>query len=229
MIQKKHIDPERMTERFGFFPGEKTGVARIILKDEQIAFPYTGITKNRMGAYQFESSPLLLQIRNEDTIAVSYTDEKGRMQIHSFITLKEKPQELAQAEIERRNTGLQALIDTGPAFNSVNYGMLQFSEGGRFVWSGYQVLSPSIIPKGAGTAGYVAIRFFISAKLKTEYQGILSFKFDGSGDWIDFFYTLSKQGVKLEYVKPENITDGIAAVRNLNPVILFFGTEGTEE
>ena len=229
MIQKKHIDPERMTERFGFFPGEKTGVARIILKDEQIAFPYTGITKNRMGAYQFESSPLLLQIRNEDTIAVSYTDEKGRMQIHSFITLKEKPQELAQAEIERRNTGLQALIDTGPAFNSVNYGMLQFSEGGRFVWSGYQVLSPSIIPKGAGTAGYVAIRFFISAKLKTEYQGILSFKFDGSGNWIDFFYTLSKQGVKLEYVKPENITDGIAAVRNLNPVILFFGTEGTEE
>ena len=111
----------------------------------------------------------------------------------------------------------------------MNYGTLQFLEGGRFLWHGYQVISPSIIPKGAGSAGYVALRFFIGSKLKTDYQGILSFKFDGSSDWIDFFYVLSEQGVKLEYVKPENITDGVAAVRNLNPVILFFGREGEEE
>ena len=91
------------------------------------------------------------------------------------------------------------------------------------------MISPSIIPKGAGSAGYVAIRFFIGSKIKTDYQGILSFKFDGSGDWIDFFYALSAQGVKLEYVKPENITDGVAAVRNINPAILFFGTEGKDE
>ncbi|WP_252722233.1 SH3 domain-containing protein [Treponema medium] len=229
MIRKKQIDPERMTDTFGFFPGDGTGVARIMLKDEQLAFSYTGITKNRMGAYQFEGSPLLMQIRDSDTIAVNYTDEKGRVQIQYFITLKEDPQELAQAETERRNDALQTLVTTGPVFNSVNYGVLQFLDGGRFLWKGYQVLSPTIIPKGVGNSGSVAIRYFISAKLKTEYMGILSFKFDGSGDWIDFFYTVSKQGVKLEYVKPENITDGVAAVRSLNPVILFFGTEGTEE
>ena len=229
MIQKKRIDPDRMIETFGFFPGEADGVARIVLKDEQVSFPYTGITKNRMGAYQFEGSPMLLQIRDEDTIAVNYTDEKGRVQIQYFITLKDDPQELVRAEMERRNAALQALVDIGSGFNSVNYGTLQFLEGGRFLWHGYQVISPSIIPKGAGSAGYVAIRFFIGTKLKTDYQGILSFKFDGSSDWIDFFYVLSEQGVKLEYVKPENITDGVAAVRNLNPVILFFGREGEEE
>ena len=229
MIQKKRIDPDRMTESFGFFPGKEDGVACIVLKDEKVSFPYTGITKNRMGAYQFEGSPLLLQIRDEDTIAVNYTDEKGRVQIQHFITLKENPQELVRAETDRRNAALQALVETGPVFNSVNYGMLQFSEGGRFLWNGYQVISPSIIPKGAGSAGYVAIRFFIGSKIKTDYQGILSFKFDGSDDWIDFFYALSVQGVKLEYVKPENITDGVAAVRNINPAILFFGTEGKDE
>ena len=121
------------------------------------------------------------------------------------------------------------MINAGPVFNSVNYGVLQFLPGGHFLWNGYQVLSPSIIPKGAGAAGDVAIRYFISSKLKTEYKGILSFKFEHAENWIDFFYTVSRQGVKLEYVKPENITDGIAAVRNLNPVILFFGTEGLEE
>ena len=229
MIRKKQIDPERMTENFGFFPGEGTGVVRIMLKDEQLAFSYTGITKNRMGAYQFEGSPLLLQIRDSDTIAVNYTDEKGRVQIQYFVTLKEDPQELARAETERRNAALQTFVATGSAFNSVNYGVLQFLAGGRFLWNGYQVLSPAIIPKGAGNSGSVAIRYFISAKLKTEYMGVLSFKFDGSRDWIDFFYTVSKQGVKLEYVQPANITDGVATVRNLNPVILFFGTEGTEE
>ena len=229
MIRKKQIDPERMSENFGFFPGDGTGVARIMLKDEQLAFSYTGITKNRMGAYQFEGSPLLLQIRDAETIAVNYTDDKGRVQIRYFITLKEDPQDLVQAEITRRNDALQTLVTTGPVFNSVNYGILQFLEGGRFHWSGYQVLSPAIIPRGAGNSGSVAIRYFISTKLKTEYMGILSFQFDGGGDWIDFFYTVSKQGVKLEYVKPEGITDGVASVRNLNPVILFFGTEGTEE
>ena len=229
MIRKKQIDPERMTANFGFFPGDGTGVARIMLKDEQLAFSYTGITKNRMGAYQFDGSPLLMQIRDSDTIAVNYTDEKGRVQIRYFITLKEEPQELVQAETERRDDVLQTLVTTGPVFNSVNYGVLQFLDGGRFLWKGYQVLSPTIIPKGAGNSGSVAIRYFISAKLKTEYMGVLSFKFDGSGDWIDFFYTVSKQGVKLEYVQPANITDGVAGVRNINPVILFFGTEGTEE
>ena len=229
MIRKKQIDPERMTENFGFFPGEGTGVVRIMLKDEQLAFSYTGITKNRMGAYQFEGTPLLLQIRDSDTIAVNYTDDKGRVQIQYFITLKDDPQELVQAETERRNSALQTLVTTGPVFNSVNYGVLRFLDGGRFRWNGYQVLSPTIIPKRAGNSGSVAIRYFISAKLKTEYMGILSFTFDGSKDPIDFFYTVSKQGVKLEYVKTENITDGVVTVRNLNPVILFFGTEGTEE
>ena len=143
--------------------------------------------------------------------------------------MKEDPQELARAETERRNAALQTFVATGSAFNSVNYGVLQFLAGGRFLWNGYQVLSPAIIPKGAGNSGSVAIRYFISAKLKTEYMGVLSFKFDDSRDWIDFFYTVSKQGVKLEYVQPANITDGVATVRNLNPVILFFGTEGTEE
>ena len=229
MIQKKRIDPERMTEDFGFFPGEGTGVARIMLKDERIAFPYTGIAKSRMGAYQFEGSPLLLQIRDADTVAVNYTDDKGQGQIRYFITLKEDPKELVQTEIERRNTALQTLAKTGPVFNSANYGVLHFLDGGRFQWNGYQVLSPALIPKGAGTAGTVAIRYFIGSKLKTEYVGILSFKFDGSENWIDFFYTVSKQGVKLEYVNPANITDGVAAVRNLNPIILFFGREEAED
>lgn len=79
-----------------------------------------------MGAYQFEGSPLLMQIRDSDTIAVNYTDEKGRVQIQYFITLKEDPQELAQAETERRDAALQTLVATGPVFNSVNYGILQF-------------------------------------------------------------------------------------------------------
>lgn len=229
MIRKNHIDPDLMTETFGFFADEEAGLVRISLKEEHLSFPFTGITKNRMGAYQFEGSPLLLQIRNEDTIAVHYTDEKGRVQIRHFITLKEKPAELARQEVERRNAALQALADTGPVFNSGNYGVLQFLDGNRFLWNGYQVLSPLIIPKGAGASGYTAIRYFMSSKLKTDYQGVLSFKFDGNETWLDFFYTLSSQGLKLEYVKPENIKDGVASVRNLNPVILFFGTEGMDE
>lgn len=228
MITKKQIDPDRMTEHFGFFPGEGTNTARIMLKDEQLVFSYTGITKNHMGGYRFEGSPLEVQSRDEQTIAVKYINNKGHEQIQYFITLKENPQELAQAEIERRQAMLKTLVTTAPAYNSVNYGVLQFLDGGRFRWDGYAVLSPMIIPKGLGVSGAVAIRYGITSLLKAEYGGVLSFKFDGSKLWIDFYYTVSEQGIKLEYVKPEHIIGGIASMRNLNPVILFFGAEGIE-
>jgi len=229
MIDKKQIDPIRMAETFGFFAGETSGLVRISLQDEHISFPYTGITKNKMGSYRFEGSPVLLQIRDDGTIAVNYTDEKGLVQTRRFITLKENPTELVQAELERRHAILEQLIERGPVFNSGNYGVIQFITAERFLWNGYQVLSPLIIPKGAGASGAVAIRYLLGSNLKNEYQGVLSFKFDEADTWRDFFYTLSVQGLKLEYVKPENIKDGIAATRNVNPVILFFGAEGYEE
>lgn len=228
MIAKKHIDPEKMSEQFGFFPADPAGTAQIVLKDEQLSFTYSTIRKNRMGAYLFEDSPLIMQIRNDHTIGVHYSDEKGKTHSYYFTSLDEKPGELVEQEVHRRAAQLQALRDRGPMFQSGNYGTLQFLGNRRFIWQGYQVISPVIIPKGAGTAGTVAIRSFMSSKLKTEYQGVLSFTFDGQDTPLDFFYTLSNQGLKLEYVKPENIQDGVAVARNLNPIILFFGIEGEE-
>ncbi|MGP1576764.1 MAG: SH3 domain-containing protein [Treponema sp.] len=228
MITKKQIDPERMSAKFGFFPADPAGTARIVLQDEQHSFTYSTIRKNRMGAYLFEASPFVMQMRNDHTIGVHYSDEKGKTHIYYFTSLEENPGELAEQELNRRAALLQALRDIGPVFQSGNYGSLQFLNNRRFRWHGYHVISPAIIPKEAGSVGTVAIRSFISSKLKTEYQGILSFKFDGYEGWLDFFYTVSNQGLKLEYVKPENIQDGAVVTRNINPIILFFGTEGDE-
>ncbi len=226
LIMKKYIDLKRITKSFGFFPNTEKGVAQIVLEKETLSFPYTGIRKNRMGAYIFTDSSLFLQIKNEHTIIVQYTDKKGHQHAEHFITLDEDLSEILEAEKIRRSKALYAVYTTGPKFNSGSYGTLSFSEDNRFIWNGYQVLSPSVIPKKAGQSGYVSTDIFLSRKLKADYQGVLSFKFDGSKEPIDFLYNLSPQGLKLEYLKPKHIEDGVAVTRNLNPVILFFEIDG---
>ena len=228
MITKETIDPSRMSEGFGFFlDGTDEGSARIVLKDTLLTFSYDSIKKSHAKGYIFIGAPLALQIKDEGTIIVQYTDNKGNPQIYQFVTLPENqnPAELVAAEKERRASVISLLYEVGPAYNSGNYGRLHFADNNRFFWDGYHVLSPSIISKDAGTSGYVQIQFLLSDKLKADYHGVLSFQFDNSKETVNFLYTHSSQGLKLEYIKPEHIQDGIAVARNLNPIILFFSPD----
>lgn len=226
LILKKRIDLHRISKSFGFFPSVENKTAHLVLEDGKLSFPYSGITKNRMGAYLFSDTSLSLQIKNEDTIIVQYLDAKGHQHVEHFITLEENLDDILNEEKIRRANALDMLRTAGPLFNSGSYGTLAFAENHRFTWDGYQVLSPAIIPKKTGQSGYISTHIFLSEKLKADYQGVLSFQFDGSSEGIHFFYTLSPQGLKLEYLKPEHIEDGVAITRSLSPVILFFEIGG---
>lgn len=228
MIADDRIDLSRIDSAWGFFPGKDSGVARIETEDGLMTFPYTKIAKTDEGVYGFEGSTLTVQLRKSDSILVQYTDSAGMPHALYFSALDTTPAALIDAEKERRADLLAAIRKAGPGFSSGNYGVIRFLEGGKFLWSGYQLLSPQAIPAGSGGGGIVDVRCFLPNGLVPEYEGVLSFKFDGSRSWVNFLYAVSGKGLKLEYLSESCIKDSLVTSRALSPTVIFFSPGNTD-
>lgn len=221
MLNARQVDLERVSASYGFFPGAQSNIARIDLKDLQLSFPYSKITEIN-GKYSFEDTNLYMHIRGEDTVILEFTDKNGRQCMETFITLNTSAEEIIEREKARRSKLMEKLQGS---FSSGNYGILKILEEDKFLWSGYKLISPSIIPKGAGSAGSLSLKYFISKKLKTAYNGVLSFQFENSEEEINFLYDISSEGLRLEFAENSNIKDGVVQRKSLNPVILFFAKD----
>lgn len=225
MIEENRIDLDKINPQWGFFVGRDSLVARIENADGVKSFLYTSIIKAEDGSYRFEGSSMSVQVRRRNSILVQYTDENGMPQAIFFASLDTTPAVLIETEKERRAAVLDEIADSGSVFTSSNYGVLQFPENGRFLWSGYQLLSPRIIPQNAGPGGIVENRVFLSPADSKEYTGVLSFRFDQDTQWIHFLYSIAPNGLKLEHVNSNNIKDSLVQSRNLTSTVLFFTPE----
>jgi len=228
MIQDNQVDISRINPAWGFFPGGEAGIARLETSESVLTFPYSSIAKAEDGVYRFEGTSLVVQARRSDSIVVQYTDDNGMPQALYFTSLDTSPEMLVENERARRADILAGIRKAGPRFVSGNYGVIQFLEEGRFLWSGYQLLSPAVIPSGSGGGGTVEARCFLSEPLVSAYTGVLSFRFESTGRWIHFLYNLTTQGLKLEQVSDSNIKDSIVLSQNLTPTVVFFTPDTAE-
>jgi len=222
MIESNQIDLDRVNPAWGFFPGNDSGVARIESADGVLTFPYTSIDKTSDGVYSFTGSTLTVQVRRSDAIVVQYSDKAGKPQALYFASLDTTPADIISAEQERRDELLARIKKVGPRFASTSYGALQFLSDGKFLWSGWQLLSPAVIPALSSGGGTVAISRFLAPSLNASYDGVLTFTFDQSPKGINFLYSLTPKGLKLEFVSESNIKDAVVQAQNLNPTVVFF-------
>ncbi|UTC68245.1 MULTISPECIES: SH3 domain-containing protein [unclassified Treponema] len=224
MINNRQIDLDKMSLTWGFFPGLRSGIARVELENTKISFPYTRVIKTG-NKYNFEGSNLSMQIRGKDIITIEFSDKNGKHRLENFITLNATPEDIINKEIKRREMLIDKIAKTSSEFKSENFGSLKIMSDGQFIWSGYTLISPSIIPSGAGSSGKVSIKNFLDKKLSTDYQGALSFRFEKTAEPVVFMYSISSKGLRLEAVEPSGIKDNIVMRRSLNPVILFFSAD----
>ena len=219
MLVRKTVDLDRISPSYGFFPGVDTKVARINLPTIQRTFPYSKIKKER-DKYRFSGSPLSMYIRNVDVITVEFTDESGTRLYENFVTLNADTETIIENEKTRRNEEIKKLIAN---YKSQNYGNLSIGEEGVFYWTNYEALTPFIISSGAENAGKLAIKYFVSKKIKkeTSYIGVLSFQFYSLKDSVDFMYGIKDGALVLEAVSENDIEDGIVARRENSPILYF--------
>lgn len=224
MINDRQIDLDKVSLTWGFFPGARSKIARIELEGVQLSFPYTKITKIN-GKYRFDGSNLSMQIRGKDSISVEFSDLSGKQRIENFASLSTTAEEIIDSELTRREKKIAEIAGTAKEFSSENFGTLKILQDGQFFWNGYNLISPSIIPDAAGASGTVSIKYFLSKRFLSDYDGVLSFKFEKSSEPIIFMYNISSSGLRLEAVEPANIKENTVERRSLNPVILFFAAK----
>lgn len=225
MVRSNRIDIAKIDSRQGFFPGRNTGLARIEESGGVITFEYTGITRSDTGTYRFEGSSLTVQVRRSDLIMVQYTDSAGMPRAEYFASLDMTPDQIIAEETARRETLFASLSSLSSRFTSGNYGVLQFLNGSRFLWSGYQLLVPSVIPPAAGGGGSVRFDRFLGDSLPATYSGALSLQFDQASAPLTFLYTLEERGLKLEYVSESLVRDSVVESRSLTPTVIFFSPD----
>ena len=59
-------------------------------------------------------------------------------------------------------------------------------------------------------------------KFENNYNGVLTFKFEGMEDKISFLYKLGSEGLRIEILDSYSIKDNIVVSRSSSPTVMFF-------
>ena len=110
----------------------------------------------------------------------------------------------------------------GPDFKSSNYGTLTFEESNSFTWREYNLLVTSIVSKDAKGEGKILIQYFLSNQLKKDWDGVLTFNFDGMNSEVNFLYKCEKNGLRLEDATHAEMKGSTIVSRASNSLVMFF-------
>ncbi len=223
MLSENTIDLESMKTGYGFDTGTESGKVSINIKDRFRSANYGGITKVREKVYDFTGTPFQMIINSADEIIVNYTGTENKPEAYTFVTIGGDYDiaDLIKAEQNRRTSEMQKLYNVD-SFKSANYGTLTFTGLNSFSWSGFSLIVPNIIPREAHGRGSVSIKYVLSENLKNNFDGMLTFNFDGSKSEVNFFYKYSNNGLSLEDASDATIRNNVASSRGKNPTVLFF-------
>ncbi len=240
MIAENKINLQKVRYDYGFNPGLTSGIVSAINEAINYSYPYVGITRKAHNTYTYDETPLSIIIRSEDYITVEYTDEIGRRFAYGFIAFEEVEDgatdyitEIISAETERRANQYNEIINLSDSFFSSNYGTITFSrnDSNTFTWRGYDRLADSNIegvPSSGGSLGRgsVAINYFIADSLKSDFDGVLTLRFNTSQDELNLLYKIESNGIRFESVDSSAI-DGESTVieRSVAPIVMFFNIQ----
>ncbi|MDE7290424.1 MAG: SH3 domain-containing protein [Treponemataceae bacterium] len=223
MLSENLIDLESMKTGYGFDTGTESGKVSINIKDRFRSANYGGITKVSEKVYDFTGTPFQMIINSADEIIVNYTGTENKPEAYTFVTISGDYNiaALMQAEQNRRTSEMQKLYNVD-SFKSANYGTLTFTGLNSFSWSGFSLIVPNIISREARGRGSVSIKYLIAENLKNNFDGILTFNFDGSKKEVNFFYKHLNNSLKLEDASEAVIKNNVAISRGKNPTVLTF-------
>ncbi|GHU02924.1 lipoprotein [Spirochaetia bacterium] len=225
MVAERKIDLDDLSRKWFFNPGIDAGLAHIYLPSLDRSFPYTAIRSAGKQAWRFEGTSLQMNLRPDAKLTVQYTEENGILQTLLFVELPSGVDDLIIQETARRDELFDGIYTQGPEYISNNYGVLSFREDSRFNWTGYDLLTPRIIPLTAGSSGRVSMDLFLAETLTDRYNGAFSLIFDGLGGppaKLHFMYTMDAQGFRLEHVPDTSLNGATVLYRASSPTVLYF-------
>jgi len=227
MINSGRLDLHMFKNTIGLFPDPDQKKIVISTITDSYEFYYTGITNVRYNLYTFQDVDLRIEILSKYRISVTYMAD-GKQVTSVYRKVATDIDELINREIQIRNALFEDFYLRGPVLSSSAYGTITLKEDKTILWTGYERLIPSVIPKKISGSGWIDFPNYISSSLKDNYHGIITFFFNDYAPekGINFLYKKTENGVRLFYVREELIQDRRVSKADLNPIVIFFTFSG---
>ena len=186
------------------------------------SWDYTGYTKTDDFEYTLNDIPIVVVYKKSTFIVVRYTDDSGKPQELNLVTIAEDINAIVAAEKKRRSDAYAKVANSTGELTSSSYGKLTFNSDGTFRWTDYKLLVPSVISNATKNAGTCSVKYAVSKQLQDMYDGVLTFKFEGSTDEVNFLYKLESGGLRLEVATDATYNGILLTERSSSPLILYF-------
>ena len=224
MVREQRIDLSRFSPSIGVFPDREERRIRVVTPEDTFTFTFNEILPGEPGRFIFGDSGLKASVLSPSRVVLQYMD-KGAAIDQLYVAL-DGMEELIEMEKERQDELFRELYYMGPARSSA-YGTISFESFNTFVWENKERLIPQVIPEGLFNNGTVEILYFPSLKLKETYDGVLTFNFNpaSSASQVSFLYILDARGLRLVYVLPKDIREGVVQELSPSPLIMFFSAD----
>ena len=222
MISSGNIDITKLHPSYNFIIDTKHNKVSLNMSGIHESWDYTGYTKTDDFEYTLNDIPIIIVYKKSVFIVVRYTDESGKPQELNLVTLSEDINSIVAAEKKRRADAYDKVAASTGELSSSSYGHLSFNSDGTFKWTGYKLLVPSIISAGAKNAGTCSVKYAVGKSLSGSYDGVLTFKFEGSTDEVNFLYKLESDGLRLEGANDASFNGILVTARSSSPLILYF-------
>ena len=223
MIDSGRIDVDKINPSYMFHLDQESKKLYFNMPKLYQVWDFNGVTKTGDGQYKINDVPIVLTVRRNDFVVVRYTGESGKPEDFNLVTIQQNLGELVSAERERRTAVYKKILAFGPNFKSAAYGTLDFAEDNTFTWNNNrQLVSSSIIQQSARNRGTVTVKYFLSKSLSQNYDGILTFNFDGMDKEVNFLYKIEEKGIKFETAIGAGMRNNIIMERSMSPITIFF-------
>ena len=222
MISSGNIDITKLHPSYNFTIDTVNNKVSLNMSGIHESWDYTGYTKTDDYEYTLNDIPIIIVGKKSTFIVVRYTDDSGKPQELNLVTLADDINAIVAAEKQRRTDEYKNVASSTGNLSSSSYGNLSFNSDGTFKWTGYKLLVPSIISAGAKNAGTCSVKYAVSKDLAASYDGVLTFKFEGTTDEVNFLYKLESDGLRLEAATDATYNGILVTARSSSPLIMYF-------
>ncbi|MBR1638065.1 MAG: SH3 domain-containing protein [Treponema sp.] len=222
MIESGNIDLSKLHPSYRFrldLTENKVSLNTTVIHE---SWPFEGYTKTDDREYTLKNIPVKIIYRNADYIVLRYTDASGKPQDLNFVTLSDNLTEIVNGERQRRTKAYNRIVSRGPKYTASSYGTLTFNEDGTFRWTGYKLLVPTVISAGAKNAGTAAIKYSLAKNLLSTYDGVITFKFEGTSEEVNFLYKVEDGALRLEDATTASFQGNLLTARGAEHTIIYF-------
>jgi len=222
MIKSGNVDLNRLNTAYQFKIDTENKKVTLNFNKIHEAWDYDGFTKIDDYEYELTGIPVKIVYKNQRFIVLRYTGESGKPEELNFVFIDADLEEVIGNEKARRAQAYLQVWSHGPIYKSSSYGTITFNEDGTFHWSNFKMLVPSVISSTAKNTGMVSVKYAVGKNVAPNYDGVLTFRFSGLDEDVNFLYKLEDGGIRMEDTTNATFNGNYVTARTSSPTIMYF-------